>query len=499
MRRIWLTSNGASYRRRTSRTIRESSGGTILARFDTSSPDTIDQTVAVTGIGPGEQLRGIDFRPATGELYALAITPTAGDDKGSIYTVDPQTGVATLLGPGPFSTALAAGSQYAFDFNPAVDRIRIANGQDQSLRVNPNNGALVQFDTPLNNASDDEEVTGGAYDRNVNDVQPAGTPASLTTLFGIDFINDALVRIGGVDGGAPERSANAGVVTTIGPLGLTTGSAGNGFDIAQDGTACAVFNNGNTGVTSLYSINLVTGAATAIDLLGNGAEIVRGFAIAPDDVPPAASVDAYQVPAGGSLTVSAADGVLANDTDAEGNALTAERITNPANGALIFNADGPFQYTPNLGFIGTDSFSYVANDGTSDSQAKTVTLNVVPLLTINDKAVSEGNSGTKQLTFTVTLSAPAPAGGVTVNYRDDRQYRPVQRLERAPQRVAHLCCRRDVEVDQRRDQGRHEEGGRRDVLRPPLQRRRRVDRRRPGRRHDRQRRQPRQAAPFRWR
>ena len=391
-------------------------GGTILARFDTSTPGTIDQTVAVTGLGAGTQLRGIDFRPATGELYGLGITPTSGDDMGTLFKIDPQTGTATQIGPGPFTTALAAGSQYGFDFNPAVDRIRVTNGEDQNLRINPNSGALVQFDTPLNNSALEEEVVGGAYDRNVNDVQPAGSPAPLTTLFGIDFINDTLVRVGGVDAGPPEGSANAGVVTTVGPLGFTTGSAANGFDIAQDGTAFAIFNNGSTGKTSLYTVNLATGAATAVDILGNGAEFVRGFAVAPDDAPPSASPDTYQVGAGGSLTVSAADGVLANDADPEGNALTAERITQPANGVLVFNADGSFQYTPNPGFVGTDSFTYVANDGTSDSQSKIVTLNVVSALTINDKAIAEGNSGTKQLTFTVTLSAPAPAGGVTVNF-----------------------------------------------------------------------------------
>ena len=41
---------------------------------------------------------------------------------------------------------------------------------------------------------------------------------------------------------------------------------------------------------------------------------------------------------------------------------------------------------------------------------------MVPLLTINDEAIAEGNGGAKQFTFTVTLSAPAPAGGVTVYY-----------------------------------------------------------------------------------
>ncbi len=392
--------------------------GTVLARFDTSTPGTIDSTQTVSGLPAGTQLRGIDFRPATGELYALGIKPTSGDDEGQIFKINTSTGAATQLGAAPFSTSLSSAAPYGFDFNPAVDRIRIFNGDDQNLRVNPNTGALVQFDTPLNNPANDEEVTGGAYDRNVNDVMPVGNPAALTTLFGIDFINDTLVRIGGVDGGAPEGSPNLGVVTEIGPLGLTTGSSANGFDIAQDGTAYAALTDSDSGLTSLYTIDLATGAATPVDAINNGAEIVRGFAIAPEDLPPVANPDTYAVAAGGSLTVNPR-GVLSNDTDPDGddNALTAERIANPSNGVLLFNSDGGFTYTPNPGFVGVDSFTYVANDGVSDSApVTTVTLNVVPTVSVNDKAVTEGNSGEKDLTFTLTLSAPS-ASEVVVNYK----------------------------------------------------------------------------------
>ena len=395
------------------------SSGTVLTQFDTASPGTITDTTVVTGLQSGEQLRGIDFRPSTGQLYALGIKATGGDDEGRIYTINTQTGAATQVGSGPFSTSLSSSAPYGFDFNPAVDRIRVTNGDDQNLRINPFTGFLVQFDTPLDDPTNDEEVTGAAYDRNISDVKPIGTPQSPTTLFGIDFINDTLVRIGGVDGGAPEGSPNNGVVTEIGPLGITTASAANGFDIGQDGIAYAALTEQGSGLTSLYTIDLTTGEATAIGEINNGAEIVRGFAVAPDNAPPTANPDTYQVGAGGSLTVDA-PGVLANDTDPEGDPLTAELIsgtTTSQGGTVVLNPDGSFTYTPPAGFVGVDSFSYVAHDGTSDSTVATVTLNVVPLLSINDKAITEGNSGTKQLTFTVSLSAPAPAGGVTVKYK----------------------------------------------------------------------------------
>ena len=78
---------------------------------------------------------------------------------------------------------------------------------------------------------------------------------------------------------------------------------------------------------------------------------------------PVANADAYTRHRGNTLTVTAANGVLANDTNADGNALSAVLAPRPANGSLTLNADGSFSYTPNAGFSGTDSFTYTATDG----------------------------------------------------------------------------------------------------------------------------------------
>ena len=76
-----------------------------------------------------------------------------------------------------------------------------------------------------------------------------------------------------------------------------------------------------------------------------------------------------------SLTVSNVYGVLANDTDVDGDPLTAVFVTSPANAsAFSLGIDGSFSYTPTAGFSGTDSFTYRANDGTSDSAITTVTI-----------------------------------------------------------------------------------------------------------------------------
>ncbi len=91
--------------------------------------------------------------------------------------------------------------------------------------------------------------------------------------------------------------------------------------------------------------------------------------------PPVAVNDAFSAPADAPLSISS-PGVLANDTDAEGDALTASLFSGPAHGTLSLQADGSFDYTPDSGFSGIDSFTYFAGDGTSDSTLAAVTLRI---------------------------------------------------------------------------------------------------------------------------
>src|SRR6266850_2266164 len=106
--------------------------------------------------------------------------------------------------------------------------------------------------------------------------------------------------------------------------------------------------------------------------------------------PPLASADGYGVNEDGVLNVAGA-GVLTNDSDIEGDPLTAVLVSGPANGSLTLNANGSFTYTPNANFNGTDSFTYQANDGTADSNVATVTLTVTA---VNDAptATADGYS-----------------------------------------------------------------------------------------------------------
>jgi VCBS repeat-containing protein len=103
--------------------------------------------------------------------------------------------------------------------------------------------------------------------------------------------------------------------------------------------------------------------------------------------PPLTEADSYSVKAGGVLTVAAAQGVLANDTDPQGASLSASLVTGPSHGQLSFAADGSFTYVADSSFIGTDTFTYKAADSTLESAATTVSIALTPSTTGPDTLV----------------------------------------------------------------------------------------------------------------
>ena len=100
---------------------------------------------------------------------------------------------------------------------------------------------------------------------------------------------------------------------------------------------------------------------------------------------PWANADAYTTIQGQTLTVNA-PGVLGNDTNADGNPLTASLASSPANGQLTLHSDGSFSYTPKTGFSGTDRFTYTTTDGYATSLPATVTLTVYSIPVANADA-----------------------------------------------------------------------------------------------------------------
>ncbi|SDX76109.1 Ig-like domain-containing protein [Halobellus clavatus] len=117
--------------------------------------------------------------------------------------------------------------------------------------------------------------------------------------------------------------------------------------------------------------------------------------------PPTAVDDSYTTPENSTLSVSAS-GVLANDSDPENDVLNATPVSDPTNGSLTLNASGSFEYTPDQGFFGTDSFTYNATDGELNSTA-TVTITITER---NDPPTAVEDSYTTSENTALNVSAP---------------------------------------------------------------------------------------------
>ena len=265
--------------------------GNALVHFDSQTPTIVTSVGTVTGIGANETIRGIDFRPRTGQLYATTVT--TGASANSVlksYVVDPLTATATLVGSTEVGIAGAADLPSGYDFNPTVDRIRYGNTNDENLRLNPNNASLAGNDTDLTPAAT-TTIIASAYDRNFDRQTVLSPPNNVipTTLWTIDR-NDSQVGIqGGIDG---NPTPNGGVVTDLGPLGFTLNQANDGgFDIVPgiESVALAALTDAADNLTRLYTIDLTPSVdssprAQAIGLIGNGQTEVRSIAIVPDRI-----------------------------------------------------------------------------------------------------------------------------------------------------------------------------------------------------------------------
>jgi hypothetical protein len=225
-----------------------------LLSFNVSAPNKIISDKPITGLQTGEAILAIDIRPATGQLYGLGST-------SRLYMIDKTTAVATVVGTTAFTPALS-GANFGFDFNPTVDRIRVISNTKQNFRLNPETGALAATDTDLSPGT--PAVSAAAYNNN-----QAGSTS--TTLYAIDPSTDKLYTVGGI-GASP--SPNGGVLMEVGALGINV-DGNNGFDISgTDNKAYALLTVGSA--TKLYSINLTTGAATAV---GDFTGPVKGLAV----------------------------------------------------------------------------------------------------------------------------------------------------------------------------------------------------------------------------
>ncbi|MES1263583.1 MAG: DUF4394 domain-containing protein, partial [Peristeroidobacter soli] len=233
-----------------------------LVSFKPLTPGTLDTDVAISGLQGTEAIVGIDFRPVNGVLYAVT-------DAGRVYTLDPSTGAASgavtltanpLDSTAPF-TALS-GAHFGVDFSPLDGQLRIQSDTGQNVRIDVDAGTVV---TEANLNPGAPQVIGTAFSNSY-----AGSTSA--TQYELDVAAGALVR----------QTSNA-VLATVGSFNAgTTFTLEGGFDIAggENGLPIAALQPTGATQSTLYRVNLGTGALTSIGLLGSsGTTVVKSLAI----------------------------------------------------------------------------------------------------------------------------------------------------------------------------------------------------------------------------
>ncbi|HEX5707490.1 MAG TPA: DUF4394 domain-containing protein [Pyrinomonadaceae bacterium] len=280
-----------------------------LVIFDSNTPNVVIRQGEITG--PPSSLIGIDFRPATGRLYAL------GSDS-RLYLVNLETFAATpvveFTQPGVEPTT---SNQFGFDFDPFEDRARLVGTTGQSLSIQPDpffTDPPARQDPPIQQGG---EIITVAYDNNFDG-------ATHTMLYGFRRSGNQLVRI----------STATGEVTLVGPTGVLA-AANGGMDIAPvSGTAYAVLklNSPTVIIPDLYRINLATGAATLIGPLPSPGLVVD-IAVMPPQFTLYAVNDEQKLARFSSSSIESTNGEAPITGLLPGETVT-DIDVRPANGAL---------------------------------------------------------------------------------------------------------------------------------------------------------------------
>ena len=171
---------------------------------------------------------------------------------------------------------------------------------------------------------------------------------------------------------------------------LAGASDPEGGVLSLDGFDAVSANGGTIALGSLeYTpavdfVGLDTFTYTVGDPDGGATSVTVTVTVTGENDLPAAMADSYVASEDTPLVVIA-PGVLTNDTDVDGDSLTAVLGTPPSSGSVVLAADGSFTYTPAADFAGSDGFSYVVDDGAGGTATGTVVIEVAP---VNDAPIA---------------------------------------------------------------------------------------------------------------
>ena len=354
---------------------------------------------------------------ATIDVTAVNDAPSAANDSATV-TEDSVNNVIAVLGND------SAGPN---ESNQALT-VTAASALHGSVTINPD-GTLKYTPTANYNGADtisytvtDNGTTNGAPDPKsanatvavtVTEINDAPVASNDTASVAQDSVGNLITVLGNDSAGPANESGQTLTVTAAGaqhgtvvinPNGTLTYTPNADYS-GPDSISYTITDNGTTnGVADPKSAN-ATVAVTVVPAA---------------DLPPIANSDGYGLLEDGTLTTTAATGVLANDTDsdtAHAN-LTAILVSGPANAeSFVLHADGSFSYMPSANYNGPDSFTYKINDGFIDGNVATVNLTVDP---VNDAPVYFGGSAGTNF---VVNGAPVPvATNVFVNDIDNANF-----------------------------------------------------------------------------
>lgn len=246
-----------------------------------------------------------------------------------------------------------------------------------SLVSGPGNGtAVVNADGSFAYTHDGSESTSDTFVYRIDDGNGGMDTAIVSIL--VSGTNDAPIAgddsYGLVEGGTLVSTV-PGVLWNDSdaegaPLSvsLVSGPANGSLSLNADGSFTYIHDDSET--TADAFVYMVS------DGVGGTATATVSLAVTPVDDPPLAATDTFESTPGQPLSILPMEGVLGNDVDIDSASLSAVVVDTTSFGTLSLNPDGSFDYVPQAGFVGTDSFTYVVDDGNSLSTPVTVFINV---------------------------------------------------------------------------------------------------------------------------
>ena len=233
-----------------------------LVSFDSSLPGIILNDVAITGLLSNDGISTIAVRPSNGELYGLGVN--------HLYSLDPTTGTATLIGSPTNSLGLySEESGVPASFDPVSDDLRAVTDLEGDVLINPSTGTVIPYmvgprvtprPTPEYGMGD---VNFGQYPE-INSLAYSATVAGASTLYAIDMRQEELSTLGG-HGGQPSPDSGE-LFSVFATRSWNTFTIDEATNLAY---ATIVDDNATGGTTNnLEAINLATGSANVLGAIG---------------------------------------------------------------------------------------------------------------------------------------------------------------------------------------------------------------------------------------